>query len=386
MIYNKSTNRVLTLLFFALFLVLSCSIFASAELNLGINAHMDSGGNSFSANFRAVTDPDSSAGYDGFDLLTPSSPSDPSSMIYSTVDGNQLAVDTWPSSANPRTLNLTYSNSPSTTGNLVLSWSYSDSHYKVILNDYGTDDTRNNSLESIDLSKQSIASFSNTPGIRYFSLTVTNVSVTNSPGNPSSGSSGGGSGGDSGGSNICQESNLCTDWSQCQNLDDSLKSGELVFSDYSNFKADCAKAKLADKDCGYQTRECNIIDACKNLTMPSQAQYCQYSVNPSCSDGIKNCHDGKCEVLVDCGGPCAPCGSCSNGIKDKGEQGIDCGGVCAKACPSIPLKDILTSRTTQIYFYIGILIILLGILIAFVAKLIHLVNKAKNNSLKWYNI
>ena len=27
----------------------------------------------------------------------------------------------------------------------------------------------------------------------------------------------------------------------------------------------------------------------------------------TCSDGIKNCHDGSCEEDIDCGGPCPPC-------------------------------------------------------------------------------
>ncbi len=55
----------------------------------------------------------------------------------------------------------------------------------------------------------------------------------------------------------------------------------------------------------------------------------------SCFDGIKNCHDGSCEEGVDCGGPCDPCGSCFDGIKNchdgSCEEGIDCGGPC-KPC------------------------------------------------------
>ena len=50
---------------------------------------------------------------------------------------------------------------------------------------------------------------------------------------------------------------------------------------------------------------------------------------PSCFDGIKNCHDGLCEEGVDCGGPCDPCMSCSDGIQNQGEEGVDCGGPCS---------------------------------------------------------
>ncbi|RLI92784.1 MAG: hypothetical protein DRO92_04855, partial [Candidatus Altiarchaeales archaeon] len=47
----------------------------------------------------------------------------------------------------------------------------------------------------------------------------------------------------------------------------------------------------------------------------------------------KNCHDEGCEEGIDCGGPCKPCPSCSDGIQNQGEEGIDCGGPC-KPCPS----------------------------------------------------
>ncbi|OYT53384.1 MAG: hypothetical protein B6U72_05980 [Candidatus Altiarchaeales archaeon ex4484_2] len=53
----------------------------------------------------------------------------------------------------------------------------------------------------------------------------------------------------------------------------------------------------------------------------------------SCFDGLLNCHHGSCEEDTDCGGPCQPCPSCSDGIQNQGEQGIDCGGPC-QPCPS----------------------------------------------------
>ena len=52
-------------------------------------------------------------------------------------------------------------------------------------------------------------------------------------------------------------------------------------------------------------------------------------IKPSCSDGIRN----QGEEEVDCGGPCKPCSSCSDGVRNQGEGGVDCGGPC-KPCPS----------------------------------------------------
>ncbi|MBN2014344.1 MAG: DUF2341 domain-containing protein [Candidatus Altiarchaeota archaeon] len=49
---------------------------------------------------------------------------------------------------------------------------------------------------------------------------------------------------------------------------------------------------------------------------------------PSCFDGIQNCPGGECEEGIDCGGPCQPCMSCSDGIQNQGETGVDCGGLC----------------------------------------------------------
>jgi hypothetical protein len=63
---------------------------------------------------------------------------------------------------------------------------------------------------------------------------------------------------------------------------------------------------------------------------------------PSCFDGIMNCHDGGCEEGVDCGGPCSPCMSCSDGIQNQGEEGIDCGGPCAP-CQTVTSTTVTTT-------------------------------------------
>ncbi|MFC1691151.1 OmpL47-type beta-barrel domain-containing protein [Nanoarchaeota archaeon] len=52
----------------------------------------------------------------------------------------------------------------------------------------------------------------------------------------------------------------------------------------------------------------------------------------SCSDEVRNCHDGACEKGIDCEGPCAAnCAAppgCDDGIKNGYEKGVDCGGYC----------------------------------------------------------
>ncbi|OYT53103.1 MAG: hypothetical protein B6U72_06885 [Candidatus Altiarchaeales archaeon ex4484_2] len=64
----------------------------------------------------------------------------------------------------------------------------------------------------------------------------------------------------------------------------------------------------------------------------------------NCFDGLKNCHHHQCEEDVDCGGPCDPCPSCSDGIQNQGEKGIDCGGPCPP-CPTTTTTSTVTSTT-----------------------------------------
>ncbi|MBN2014313.1 MAG: hypothetical protein JW778_03955 [Candidatus Altiarchaeota archaeon] len=69
-------------------------------------------------------------------------------------------------------------------------------------------------------------------------------------------------------------------------------------------------------------------------------------VLPSCFDGILNCHDGDCETGIDCGGPCKPCPSCSDGIQNQGEEGVDCGGPC-EPCKTTTTKATTTTLKTE---------------------------------------
>jgi hypothetical protein len=143
----------------------------------------------------------------------------------------------------------------------------------------------------------------------------------------------GGGGGGGGGGTSCEPQWACGNWDTCQNIEGSLEEGILSQENYREIKIICEEKNLNLENCGFQTRECEDINNCSTeFDKPEEIQQCFFVPEPSCFDGIKNCHDGDCEVLVDCGGPCEPCPSCSDGIQNQGEEGVDCGGPCPKAC------------------------------------------------------
>ena len=97
-----------------------------------------------------------------------------------------------------------------------------------------------------------------------------------------------------------------------------------------------------------QTRKCWDENNCgTTFNKPPEMRPCEYVPEPSCDDGVKNCHHGACEILIDCGGPCPPCPTCSDNIKnchrmldgtEVCEEGIDCGGPCPPCEIVIPAR------------------------------------------------
>jgi hypothetical protein len=173
---------------------------------------------------------------------------------------------------------------------------------------------------------------------------------------PSSESSGGGGGG--GARTIgCEEEWGCLNWNVCQNVEISLEQGLIGKEDYSNINQNCDLDRISG-NCGFQLRECVDVIGCNSTKdKPEEVQHCYYVEDPSCSDGIKNCHSGSCEVLVDCGGgACGACATCSDGIQNQGEEGKDCGGACPSICPE---KLPLNLRFVFLWGLIGIVVILL---------------------------
>ena len=90
-----------------------------------------------------------------------------------------------------------------------------------------------------------------------------------------------------------------------------------------------------------EIRICVDLNNCStSLNKPGESRYCTYTPDPTCYDSIRNCHEGSCEILTDCGGPCPLCPTCSDGIKNchvsgECEEQIDCGGPCP-VCPEVP--------------------------------------------------
>ena len=192
----------------------------------------------------------------------------------------------------------------------------------------------------------------------------------------------GGAGGGGGGAGItCIEKWACSIWSICQNAEKSLEVGLLSGEDYRIIQEQCAENKLEDEFCGVQIRTCHDINLCDTTFFkPSEFQNCHYTEKPSCDDGIKNCHNQACELLVDCGGPCPPCPTCSDKIKNQGEEGIDCGGPCPWKCPEeIPFLK----RTGILYSFLIIILILISIAII---KIIQIIQHRKDIKEKDKNI
>ncbi len=144
------------------------------------------------------------------------------------------------------------------------------------------------------------------------------------------------SGGGGGGFEKCNEKWACLDWNVCQNAEGSFSSGLISGDDFDTIKENC-RLDLFGENCGLQIRGCYDINSCKTSSFkPDEIGHCYYVENPSCSDGVKNCHDETCELLIDCGGPCDACPTCSDGKRNQGELGKDCGGPCPLICPYRP--------------------------------------------------
>ncbi len=171
-----------------------------------------------------------------------------------------------------------------------------------------------------------------------------------------------GGGGGSVGKLYCEEKWGCNDWMRCGNLDKLAKEGWVSKSTELLIKERCSLLNYTTGFCGFQTRICADFDYCKTeLKKPGILRECYYTENPNCTDGIKNCHNGSCEVLVDCGGACEACPTCNDGIKNQDEEEIDCGGPCP-LCKELPFKPVLFKSIVS-YSLIALLIVILILVI-----------------------
>ncbi|MFA5857233.1 MAG: hypothetical protein WC867_07760 [Candidatus Pacearchaeota archaeon] len=196
-----------------------------------------------------------------------------------------------------------------------------------------------------------------------WNLTVTNVpcSVTVAP------AAAGGGGGGGGAKPMCIEKWACNEWEKCYNLTEYIKLNKIDFNLSKEINLNCTLLGWDKDGCGFQTRSCDDLNNCNTTRnrLPL-LRPCFYTINPTCYDKIKNCHNNSCEILVDCGGPCKACPSCSDGILNQGEEQIDCGGPCNLCSLEKPLS--VTQKTVGflmiVFFIIGLLLILVLVLIA----------------------
>jgi len=179
---------------------------------------------------------------------------------------------------------------------------------------------------------------------------------------------GGGGGGGGAGGAVCDSKWGYDDWSVCRNVEKALKEGNLSGKVYRDLKINCSKNNWDENFCGFQARNGIDVNNCSTKTK-EEIQICYYTEKPTCDDGIKNCHDLACEVLVDCGGPCLQCQTCSDRIKNQGEEEADCGGPCP-VCPLEKPKPFI--KTSYVKYT---LIIILTLLILF--AIIRLINLSK---------
>ncbi|MBU0761120.1 MAG: hypothetical protein KJ858_05510 [Nanoarchaeota archaeon] len=157
----------------------------------------------------------------------------------------------------------------------------------------------------------------------------------------------------------CEEKWGCYDFGLCQNAEHSSEIGVLSDGDYQKIKQGCSENNWDEQFCGFQTRTCIDTNKCGTIaSKPAEIVECYFSLGPSCSDEIKNCHDDACEFIVDCGGPCEPCPTCSDNIKNQDEEKIDCGPPCPGQCKVklISAKEITLKQTVLLLILIFIIL------------------------------
>ena len=202
---------------------------------------------------------------------------------------------------------------------------------------------------------------------------------------PPGGGVGVGGGGGMGTSGACEEKWICLDWHTCQNLRLSFAFSNITAEDRNDILAFCSVLNFEGEKCGFQIRECRDFNKCgTNNYRPKEIQACYYSEKPSCSDGIKNCHDGRCEILTDCGGPCEFCPTCSDKIKNQGEEGVDCGSPCPNKCA--PEQEGLKIFKVD-YTLLLITLLILAVVLIIIIKVIQIIKLRKEvKNLAWYKL
>ncbi len=81
----------------------------------------------------------------------------------------------------------------------------------------------------------------------------------------------------------------------------------------------------------------------------------EHCSSKTCTDGIRN----QGEERIDCGGPCNPCPTCTDGIRNQDEEGIDCGGSCNSCGEKFSPVTIIKSDAMLTNLLLGLIIAIL---------------------------
>ncbi len=183
----------------------------------------------------------------------------------------------------------------------------------------------------------------------------------------------------------CSETWGCDQWKVCQNLQKSVDAGILTQEDYQEIQDECVANKWNSENCGFQIRDCFDLTGCNSSFLePQKIQRCYFTANPSCEDGIKNCHTRDCEILADCGGPCKPCPTCYDGIQNQGEEDMDCGGPCYIRCENQenPFVYVVNPLRYLLIALIMVLLIIIGFKIMKISRIRKQI-KTEDSSYQW---
>ncbi len=337
-----------------IFLMFVCLSLAGAEQDLVFEIRTDLNG--FQSSFFAQTSDSSNSGFDALDVLKMSNPEESTSFFSRISSGGtkDLILDSWNAeSDSSRTLNLVYNASGvSYEDTLVFSWDEngltdSGGEYSFVLNDYGSDSSRETLVDSVDMNSESSYSVDNTVPLRYLKLETAysydsscGDGVVTSPSEECDGSNlNGGSCVSEGfvsGTLSCIAPGLpneCTfDYSQCQGESpgggggsSSTCQNQCIFG--QRRCADNSSYQLCGDFNGDGCSEWGAIDKCLGINPLCQGGFCFGCVSDDdCDEGI--CVNGKCEVncsqsCADWGFSCGKrllcgrlidCGSCGEGL------------------------------------------------------------------------
>lgn len=177
--------KIISLLFLSCFILvfMSAGVFAG-ELSISLHAEISG----LKDDFSAQTNINAQNAFDGYDNPITPLPDNYISLYSRICAGNsfecRLALDSWKQSSNPRILQLEYKTStPAPSGDLVLTWDFANSEqFEVILVDYGTDSTRNNEVQRVDMGSANSYTVTSSSDSRYFNLEVENRTIIINPG------------------------------------------------------------------------------------------------------------------------------------------------------------------------------------------------------------